>query len=65
VPGVKEAIEMVFSKLKTLMRKAKVRKVEDLWRKLGELCDVFTPQECLNDFKHAGYGKKGLLQTSF
>jgi len=29
-------IEMVFSKLKTLLRKAKLRKVEDLWIKLGE-----------------------------
>jgi transposase len=57
-------IEMVFSKLKTLVRKLKVRKVEDLWRKLGELCDVFSPEECLNYFKHAGYGKKTILQTN-
>ena len=48
-------IENVFSKLKTLVRKAKVRKVEELWRKLGELCDVFSPEECRNYFKNAGY----------
>jgi len=48
-------IEMVFSKLKTLVRKAKMRTVETLWRKLGELCDVFSPSECLNYFRHAGY----------
>jgi len=50
-------IENVFSKLKTLVRKLKLRKVEDLWRKLGELCDIFSPQECLNYFKHAGYNE--------
>ena len=51
-------IELVFSKLKTLVRKSKVRKVEELWKKLGELCDVFTPNECKNYFKHAGYNGK-------
>ena len=48
-------IEMVFSKMKTLVRKAKLRKKEDLWKKLGELCDFFSPDECQNYFKHAGY----------
>jgi transposase len=50
-------IEMVFSKLKTLVRKAKVRTMETLWKKLGELCDIFTPKECQNYFRHAGYQK--------
>jgi len=57
-------IENVFSKLKTLVRKAKVRKVEDLWHKLGELCDVFSPQECQNYFNHAGYRKNLPLQKN-
>lgn len=48
-------IEMVFSKLKTLVRKAKLRSVQDLWQKLGELCDHFLPEECQNYFRHAGY----------
>jgi transposase len=52
-------IEMVFSKLKTLVRKLKLRTMEDLWRKLGEICDVFAPKECRNYFRHAGY-KKGI-----
>ena len=56
-------IEMVFAKLKTLVRKAKLRKMEALWQKLGELGDVFSPQECQNYFKHAGYQKNLLLQT--
>ena len=57
-------IENVFSKLKTLVRKAKIRKVEDLWHKLGELCDVFTSEECLNYFRHAGYQKYGTVHTN-
>jgi transposase len=50
-------IENVFSKLKTLVRKLKLRTMEELWKKLGELCDVFLPEECKNYFKHAGYKK--------
>jgi transposase len=56
-------IENVFSKLKTLVRKSKIRKVEELWKRLGELCDVFSPNECRNYFRHAGYKKK--LQSKF
>ena len=58
-------IENVFSKLKTLVRKAKMRTVETLWRKLGELCDVFTKQECKKYFRHAGYTKNINVQTNF
>ena len=39
-------IEQVFSKLKTLMRKAAERTVEDTWRRVGKLLDQFTAQEC-------------------
>jgi len=56
-------MEMVFSKMKTLVRKAKLRKKEDLWKKLGELCDTFLPEECQNYFKHAGYTKNLKFQT--
>ena len=41
-------IENVFAKLKALVRKAKLRTVEELWNKLGELCDVFSLEECKN-----------------
>jgi len=57
-------IEMVFSKLKTLVRKSKLRTMEALWRKLGELCDVLTPKECKNYFKHAGYEKQRVHTNS-
>ena len=57
-------IENVFSKLKTLVRKSKLRTVETLWKKLGELCDIFSTQECKNYFRHAGY-KKIVCQNHF
>ena len=49
-------IEMVFSKLKTLLRQAPERTVEGLWRRIGALLDQFTPGECCNYFRAAGYG---------
>jgi len=57
-------IEKVFSKLKTLVRKAKVRTRETLWKKLGGLCDIFSGEECQNYFRNAGY-KKITLQNNF
>lgn len=44
-------IEKAFSKLKTLLRKAKARTYDDLWKAVGHVCDQFTPQECWNYFK--------------
>jgi transposase len=57
-------IEIVFSKLKMLVRKLKLRTMEELWRKLGELCDAFTPKECKNYFRHAGYKKRNVHTNS-
>lgn len=54
-------IEQAFSKLKALVRKLKLRNMEDLWKSLGELCDVFSPEECMSYFKHTGYGKTQLI----
>ena len=48
-------IEMAFSKLKTLIRKAAARTYEALWKQVGEVCDLFQPQECRNYFAAAGY----------
>ena len=48
-------IEQVFAKLKTLLRKADRRTVEDTWRRIGELLDEFTPAECANYLTNAGY----------
>lgn len=49
-------IEMVFSKLKALIRKAAARTYEALWTAVGHVCDLFTDEECFNFFKAAGYG---------
>lgn len=48
-------IEQVFSKLKTLLRKAEARTVETVWRRIGTLLDAFSSTECANYFVNAGY----------
>ena len=48
-------IEQVFAKLKALLRKAAERTVEATWRRIGQLLDRFTPQECANYLCNAGY----------
>jgi hypothetical protein len=48
-------IENAFSKLKALLRKAAVRPKEALWQTIGRLLDLFTPTECANYFRAAGY----------
>lgn len=48
-------IEMAFAKLKTLLRKAAARTYDALWRALGDICDLFDPEECWNYLKDAGY----------
>jgi transposase len=48
-------IEMAFSKLKTLLRKASERSVEALWTRIGELLSHFPQNECENYSRAAGY----------
>ncbi len=48
-------IEQVFSKLKTLLRRADPRTTEATWRGIGALLDHFTPQECANYLANSGY----------
>ena len=50
-------IEMAFSKLKTLIRTAAVRTYSALWKAVGQVCDLFSPQECMNYLNAAGYGR--------
>jgi transposase len=49
-------IEMAFSKLKAHLRKAAARTIDDLWKAVGNICALFSQQECSNYFKAAGYG---------
>lgn len=48
-------IELAFSKLKALLRKAGERSIAGLWHLLGRLLDEFSPQECSNFLAHCGY----------
>lgn len=48
-------IEMAFSKLKALLRGAGARTFDQLMAALGDICDLFAPQECWNYLRHAGY----------
>ncbi len=52
-------IEHVFSKLKTLLRKAQARTVEALWTTIGSLLDQFSSGECENYIRHCGYCQSG------
>ena len=48
-------IENAFAKLKALLRKAAVRTIGALWDQIGTILNLFTPAECANYFKAAGY----------
>src|SRR3954470_11775178 len=48
-------IENAFAKLKALLRKAAERTLGALWDRIGVLLDAFSPAECANYFRAAGY----------
>jgi transposase len=48
-------IEQVFAKLKHLMRTASERTTEAVWKRIGSLLESFSPQECANYLRNAGY----------
>ena len=48
-------IEMAFSKLKAHLRKKAARTIQDLWDAIGQICELYEPEECRNFFKAAGY----------
>jgi len=48
-------IEQVFAKVKHFMRKAEERTVEATWKKVGQVLDLFQPNECLNYIRNSGY----------
>lgn len=48
-------IEMAFSKLKALLRKAAARTIDDLWTVIADCLTAFKPDECRNYFSAAGY----------
>ncbi len=48
-------IEMAFSKLEAHLRARAERTIDDLWRTIGDICELYDPAECSNFFKAAGY----------
>lgn len=48
-------IEMALSKLKAHLRAASARTFEALVAAIGNICDLFPPEECQNYFEAAGY----------
>jgi hypothetical protein len=39
------------------MRKGAARTVKALWKLIGRLIKTFAPEQCVNYFQHAGYGR--------
>jgi len=48
-------IEMVFSKIKRLLRKLGIRTRDALWESMQSVLDKVTPSDAINCFRHAGY----------
>lgn len=48
-------IEMAFAKLKAHLRRIGARTIDALWRAIGDICTLYSPQECWNYLKHSGY----------
>src|SRR5271169_1231333 len=51
-------IEMAFAKLKAHLRAMAMRTIDELWKAIGQICDLFIPEECANYSQAAGYGFK-------
>jgi len=48
-------IEMAFAKLKAHLRRIKARTIDALWKAVGSICDLYSPDECWNYLREAGY----------
>lgn len=48
-------IEMAFAKLKAHLRRIGARTIDALWKAIGDICDLYTQEECWNYLKAAGY----------
>ena len=48
-------IEMAFAKLKEHLRRIGARTIDALWQAIGSICDLYSPEECWNYLKKAGY----------
>lgn len=48
-------VEMAFSKLKAHLKRRRPRTFDALFKALGQICDLFDPEECWNSLKPTGY----------
>jgi transposase len=48
-------IEMAFAKLKAHLRRIGARTFDQLLKAIGDICNLFSPEECQNYFHAAGY----------
>jgi hypothetical protein len=46
---------MAFAKLKAHLRRIGARIIDALWRAIGDICALYSEQECWNYLKDAGY----------
>jgi transposase len=51
-------IQLLFAKLKALLRNAAERSIQALWDRIGKLLDAFGPQQCASYFRHHRYAAK-------
>lgn len=48
-------IELAFSKLKAHLRRVGARSFTAMFQAIGDICEMYSPQECSNYFQAAGY----------
>lgn len=48
-------IEMAFAKLKAHLRRIGARTIDALWRAIGDICGLYSPDECRNYLVASGY----------
>ena len=48
-------IEMAFAKLKAHLRRIGARTIDALWRAVGDICCLYSQEECWNYLRAAGY----------
>lgn len=53
-------IELMFAKLKHLLRSAAARSIDRLWTVLGDCLKHFSPAECMRYSRHCSYGHSGV-----
>ena len=46
---------MAFAKLKAHLRRIGARTIDALWRTVGDICALYSPDECRNYLTAAGY----------